>query len=46
VVSVGSVLLAGIWWITNRRGEVRRQEGPGDPPPGPGSPTGASKEQP
>jgi len=27
VVSVGSVLLGGIWWITNRRDEVRRAEG-------------------
>jgi formate dehydrogenase iron-sulfur subunit len=28
VVSTGSVLLGGIWWITNRRGEVARKEGP------------------
>lgn len=28
VVSVGSVLLAGIWWITNRRAEVQDHEGP------------------
>jgi formate dehydrogenase iron-sulfur subunit len=27
VVSTGSVLLGGIWWITNRRGEVARKEG-------------------
>jgi formate dehydrogenase iron-sulfur subunit len=27
VVSVGSVLLGGIWWITNRRDEVARAEG-------------------
>jgi formate dehydrogenase iron-sulfur subunit len=27
VVSTGSVLLGGIWWITNRRAEVARQEG-------------------
>jgi formate dehydrogenase iron-sulfur subunit len=27
VVSTGSVLLGGIWWITNRRDEVARQEG-------------------
>ena len=27
VVSVGSVLLGGIWWITNRRDEVARVEG-------------------
>jgi len=27
VVSTGSVLLGGIWWITNRRGEVARTEG-------------------
>jgi len=26
VVSVGGVLLYGIWWITNRRTEVRKQE--------------------
>ena len=26
VIGVGSVLLAGIWWITNRRGEVQRHE--------------------
>ena len=26
VVSVGGVLLAGIWWITNRRTEVQRYE--------------------
>jgi formate dehydrogenase iron-sulfur subunit len=29
VVSTGSVLLGGIWWITNRREEVARKEGPG-----------------
>jgi formate dehydrogenase iron-sulfur subunit len=28
VVSTGSVLLGGIWWITNRRAEVARKEGP------------------
>ena len=28
VVSTGSVLLGGIWWITNRRTEVARKEGP------------------
>jgi len=27
VVSVGSVLLGGIWWITNRRDEVAKAEG-------------------
>lgn len=27
VVTVGGVLLAGIWWITNRRGEVQEHEG-------------------
>ncbi len=27
IVSVGSVFLAGIWWITNRRDEVARVEG-------------------
>ena len=27
VVSTGSVLLGGIWWITNRRSEVARKEG-------------------
>jgi hypothetical protein len=26
VVSTGSVLLGGIWWITNRRAEVARAE--------------------
>jgi hypothetical protein len=26
VVSVGGVLLYGIWWITNRRTEVRKFE--------------------
>ena len=26
VVSIGGVLLAGIWWITNRRAEVRAHE--------------------
>ena len=30
VVTVGGVLLAGIWWITNRRTEVARQEGSTD----------------
>jgi formate dehydrogenase iron-sulfur subunit len=29
VVSVGSVLLGGIWWITNRRDEVAKAEGKG-----------------
>lgn len=29
VVSVGSVLLGGIWWITNRRDEVAAAEGTG-----------------
>ena len=28
VVSTGSVLLGGIWWITNRRAEVAKTEGP------------------
>jgi len=28
VVSAGSVLLGGIWWITSRRDEVRAAEGP------------------
>jgi formate dehydrogenase iron-sulfur subunit len=27
VVSTGSILLGGIWWITNRRGEVAKAEG-------------------
>jgi formate dehydrogenase iron-sulfur subunit len=27
VVSTGSVLLGGVWWITNRRAEVARKEG-------------------
>ena len=27
VVSTGTVLLGGIWWITNRRAEVARKEG-------------------
>jgi formate dehydrogenase iron-sulfur subunit len=27
IVSTGSVLLGGIWWITNRRGEVAKKEG-------------------
>ena len=27
IVSVGSVLLGGIWWITNRREEVASVEG-------------------
>jgi formate dehydrogenase iron-sulfur subunit len=27
VVSTGSVLLGGIWWITNRRAEVEKVEG-------------------
>src|SRR5512133_2607024 len=27
VVSTGSVLLGGVWWITNRRSEVSRKEG-------------------
>ncbi len=30
VVSVGGVLLCGIWWITNRRDEVQRAESPPD----------------
>ena len=29
LVSLGSVLLGGIWWITNRRNEVARAEGTG-----------------
>jgi formate dehydrogenase iron-sulfur subunit len=29
VVSTGAVLLGGIWWITNRRAEVVREEGHG-----------------
>jgi len=28
IVSTGSVLLGGIWWITNRRAEVAKKEGP------------------
>lgn len=31
VVTVGGVMLAGIWWITNRRGEVGRHEGSSNP---------------
>jgi len=27
VVSIGSVLLGGVWWITNRRDAVAREEG-------------------
>jgi formate dehydrogenase iron-sulfur subunit len=27
VVSTGSILLGGIWWITNRRAEVAKAEG-------------------
>jgi formate dehydrogenase iron-sulfur subunit len=27
VVSTGTVLLGGIWWITNRRAEVAKKEG-------------------
>jgi hypothetical protein len=27
VVTTGSVLLGGVWWITNRRGEVAKKEG-------------------
>jgi len=27
VVSTGTVLLGGIWWISNRRAEVARKEG-------------------
>jgi formate dehydrogenase iron-sulfur subunit len=27
VVTVGSVMLGGVWWITNRREEVARHEG-------------------
>ena len=30
VVSTGSVLLGGIWWITNRRAEVAKKEGGGN----------------
>ena len=29
IVSTGAVLLGGIWWITNRRAEVAREEGRG-----------------
>jgi formate dehydrogenase iron-sulfur subunit len=28
IVSTGTVLLGGIWWITNRRAEVAKAEGP------------------
>ena len=31
VVTVGGVMLAGIWWITNRRDEVNKHEGPQKP---------------
>ena len=31
VLTVGSVLLSGIWWITNRRGEVQAHEPGGRP---------------
>jgi len=31
VVTVGGVMLAGIWWITNRREDVRRHEGVAHP---------------
>jgi formate dehydrogenase iron-sulfur subunit len=31
VVTVGAVMLAGIWWITNRRGEVKTHEGTQQP---------------
>jgi formate dehydrogenase iron-sulfur subunit len=34
VVSTGSVLLGGIWWITNRRAEVARAEGRNTGPKG------------
>jgi hypothetical protein len=27
IVSTGTVLLGGIWWISNRRAEVARKEG-------------------
>jgi hypothetical protein len=29
VVTVGTTLLGGIWWITNRRDEVAKAEGRG-----------------
>ena len=28
IVSTGTVLLGGIYWITNRRAEVAKKEGP------------------
>jgi formate dehydrogenase iron-sulfur subunit len=28
IVSTGSILLGGIWWLTNRKAEVARKEGP------------------
>ena len=31
VVTVGGVMLGGIWWITNRRDEVQKHEGPKKP---------------
>lgn len=34
VLTVGGVVLAGIWWITNRREEVRAKEQPGADRPG------------
>jgi formate dehydrogenase iron-sulfur subunit len=34
VLTVGGVVLAGIWWITSRRQEVRAVEAPGSPDPG------------
>ncbi|MDR3671230.1 MAG: 4Fe-4S dicluster domain-containing protein [Holophaga sp.] len=35
VVTVGGVMLAGIWWITNRRGQVAKHEGSQKPGPAP-----------
>jgi formate dehydrogenase iron-sulfur subunit len=37
VLTVGSVVLAGIWWITNRREAVRAKEHPGPEGSGPKS---------
>ncbi len=34
VVSMGTVLLGGIWWITNRRAEVAKAEGSRKSPEG------------
>jgi hypothetical protein len=31
VVTVGTALLGGIWWITNRRDEVAKAEGRKEP---------------